>query len=230
MTAEWLGLFVNTQECFICLPKRHMISLFNSVESIFSSFPSVTPRSLSSVTGKIISVTPIVGNVSCLMTRALYNAINSRTSGWDVCIDLSFFLDDLTELSFWQYNLSKLNFRKLFSSNVPSIISFSDASKIACGSVISLDTQNPTQNRSPQNCHYSHRNWNTTEGSYSSTWCELKAVHFGLCSFLPLIKNREVYWFTDNLPASHIVEKGSKKADLHCLSLGYLFYLPPEYR
>ena len=59
----------------------------------------------------------------------------------------------------------------------------------------------------------------TTESSYSSTWCELKAVHFGLCSFLPLVKNREMYWFTDNLPAFQIVEKGSKKADLHCLSL-----------
>ena len=28
-----------------------------------------------------------------------------------------------------------------------------------------------------------------------------------------------MYWFTDNLPASHLVEKGIKKADLHCLSL-----------
>ena len=27
VTAEWLGLFVNTQESFICLPKRRMISL-----------------------------------------------------------------------------------------------------------------------------------------------------------------------------------------------------------
>ena len=44
-------------------------------------------------------------------------------------------------------------------------------------------------------------------------------MHFGFCSFLPLVKNREVYWFTDNLPTSHIVGKGSKKADLHCLSL-----------
>ena len=215
VTAEWLGLFVNTQECFICLPKRRMVSLFNSIDSIFSSFPSITPRNLASITGKIISMTPVLGNVSRLMTRALYNAINSRTSGWDVCIDLSFFPECLAELSFWRHNLPKLNCRKLFSSNVPSIISFSDASNSACGSVISLDTQN----RRPQNCHYSHRNWNTTEGSNSSTWRELKAVHFGLCSFLPLIKNKEVYWFTDNQPASHIVEKGSKKVDLHCLSL-----------
>ena len=81
VTAEWLGLSVNTQECFICLPKRRITSLFNLVESIFSSFPSVTPRSLASVTGKIISMTPVVGNVSRLITRALYNAINSHTPG-----------------------------------------------------------------------------------------------------------------------------------------------------
>ena len=36
--------------------------------------------------------------------------------------------------------MPKLNFRKLFSSNVPLIISFSDASDTACGSVISRDT------------------------------------------------------------------------------------------
>ena len=105
-------------------------------------------------------MTHVVGNVSRLMTTAPYDAINSRTSEWDACSDLSFFLDCLAELSFWQYNLPKLNFRKLFSSNVPSIISFSDASGLAYDSVISLETQN----RSLQNCHYSHRNWNTTEG------------------------------------------------------------------
>ena len=100
-----MARFVNTQECFICLPKRCIISLFNSVDNIFSSFPSVTPRNLASVTGKIVSMTHSVGNVSRLMTTAPYDAINSRTSRWDACSDLSFFLDCLAELSFWKYNL-----------------------------------------------------------------------------------------------------------------------------
>ena len=38
VTTEWLCLFVNTQECFICLPKRRMISLLIQLRAVLVLF------------------------------------------------------------------------------------------------------------------------------------------------------------------------------------------------
>ena len=39
----------------------------------------------------------------------------------------------------------------------------------------------------------------------------MAAIEFGLSSFILLITNKEVYWFTDNQGAAHIVHKGSRQ-------------------
>jgi hypothetical protein len=46
--------------------------LIESVSLILSEFPLITARNLAQVTGKIISMSPVIGNISRLMTRYCY--------------------------------------------------------------------------------------------------------------------------------------------------------------
>ena len=80
------------------------------------------------MTGKIISMQPVLGNISRLMIRHLYMAIESRVS-WDLEMDLSDFHLVQQESKFWKDNVTYLNCKKLFVSSIPSIIPFSDASE-----------------------------------------------------------------------------------------------------
>ena len=50
-----------------------------------------------------------------------------------------------------------------------------------------------------------HKSWPEEEKLESSTWRELKAIHFGLLSFLPFVKNKVIYWFTDNKTAAFVI-------------------------
>ena len=69
------------------LPKRRVESLTTSIFNVLSNFRSSSARSLAWVTGKIISMQPVVGSISRLMTRYLYSAIDSGKS-WDSSVDL----------------------------------------------------------------------------------------------------------------------------------------------
>ena len=68
-------------------------------------------RKLSQVTGKIISMQSVLGNISRLMTRHLYMAIESGVS-WDLEMDLSDFHLVQQELKFWKDNVTYLNCKK----------------------------------------------------------------------------------------------------------------------
>ena len=80
---------------------------------------------------------------------------------------------------------------------------YSDASKFACGAHIML------------NKAIAHRMWVEHEVSKSSTWHEIKAIHFSLLSFLPFLR----FWHTDNKNTVSAVLKGSNKDDIHSVAL-----------
>ena len=66
-------------------------------------------------------------------------------------------------------------------------MSFSDASNISCGTILSPDNM------------ICHKNWSSDEKLKISTWREMTAVQFGLNS-LKFISCKSVYWFSDNQP------------------------------
>ena len=57
------------------------------------------------------------------------------------------------------------------------------------------------------------------EARKNSSYRELKAIAFGLESFLHLVKGHTFTWYTDNQSVSRILEIGSMKEDLQCLAL-----------
>ena len=79
---EWLGIQVNTNRGILFIPLRRIESLLKSVDSIFTTFPHTSGRKLTSVTGKVITMQPVLGNVTRLMTSHLCqtNLMNPRNS------------------------------------------------------------------------------------------------------------------------------------------------------
>ena len=96
--------------------------------------PFATPRFVASV-GKMISLSPCVGNISLIMSRFLQSAVTFRDA-WDTLLDLSRFQiypQCLDEINFWLDNYAKLNLRNLFEYSRPVSIICTDASAFACG-------------------------------------------------------------------------------------------------
>ena len=91
----------------------------------------------------------------------------------------------------------------------PFLLSFSDASNVACGAYL-VGTD-----------EVSHRMRSPCEAEKSSTWRELKAVHFALTSFKDSVQGKSVKWHSDNQGAVRIVDIGSPNAELHSIALDF---------
>ena len=101
--------------------------------------------------------------------------------------------------------LKKLNYKQLFSDYPPQVLVYSDASKFACGANMML------------NKAIAHRIWAEHEGSKNSTWREIKAIHFSLLSFLPFLRQKGVFWHTDNKDTVSVAQNGSSKNVFSCV-------------
>lgn len=120
----------STGHC-ITTPHNRINDLVSFVDIITKQLPFASARSLAIITGRVISLSPVVGNVTRLMTRCLYRTIESSMS-WDNLFKLS---DQgvIEELSFWKNEVNRLNLKVLSEYKIPSVIFYSDASSYACG-------------------------------------------------------------------------------------------------
>jgi hypothetical protein len=84
---EWLGIIWDSVNFSLQIPDRRVQDLIESVSLILSEFPLITARNLAQVTGKIISMSPVIGNISRLMTRYCYMIIETR-SAWDSLLEI----------------------------------------------------------------------------------------------------------------------------------------------
>ena len=132
-----------------------------------------------------MSMSPVLGNLTRLKTRFLYKVIDSRST-WDSRLNIGFHNDCLSEMFFWKKNIVTLNSRNIVPYQAPLLLSFSDASNVACGAYL-VGTE-----------EVSHRMWSSSEAEKSSTWRELKAVDFALTSFKNSIQGKSVKWHSDN--------------------------------
>ena len=177
-----------------------------SIDEVLKNVPFSTARALAKITGKIISMSPIIGNISRLMTRSLYLTIEGRLS-WDNPLDLRNNVNIFEGLKFWRDNVKYLNVRKLLVRLPPRFLAYSDASNDACGAFVSCDNI------------ISHKMWSSEERSMSSTWREMKAIYYSLLSFLPLLKGQNIHWFSDNQSTISVINHGSMKVHLQKLAL-----------
>lgn len=129
---KWLGFIVNLYKGNFYIPKEKLESLISAIKSVHL-LAKVPVRFLTSIVGKIISMSPAIGQVSRLRTRALYKAINARRSSCD-SVTLPF--DAQEELSFWYHNIDNLNTKPIWFSPGATRVVYSDASSTGYGGYI----------------------------------------------------------------------------------------------
>ena len=205
----FLGTILNFKDGTIHIPERRIAKLKTSLSACLKH-RSVMARDLASITGQIISMLCAVGNISRLLTRSCYAAIECRES-WDQLVLISPSIR--TELSFWHDNIDSINGRPMSPKSSAVAIVYSDASDsgfggylVQCGS------------------EFVSGNWPKHHASSSSTLKELLAVKFVLLSLLNQLAGLTVKWFTDNQNIPNIISCGSSKAHLQSEALS-IYYI-----
>ena len=202
----WLGLNWDLVSGSISISDRRISNFIAFIDKFLQSAPYVTARDCASITGHIMSMSPVLGNLTRLRTRFLYKVIDSRST-WDSRFNIGLHNDCLSEIFFWKNNIVSLNSRNIVPYQAPFLLSFSDASNVACGAYL-VGTEG-----------VSHRMWSSSEAEKSSTWRELKAVQFALTSFKNSVQGKTVKWHSDNQGAVRIVDIGSPNTELHSIAL-----------
>lgn len=204
---EWLGIVWNLKLGELSYSDKKLDSLEKKVHSVLQNPKNVSARVIAKVTGKIISMSLVFGNITRLMTRHLHHLIIDRIT-WDSILNLTKWPEAIAELNFWIQNCHKYNCKKLCKNALPEIMGFSDASKLACGAYLVQCNEG-----------ISHKMWTEDESKKSSTWRELKALSVALLSFSTFLKRKRVTWYTDNQNVGRIIDSGSMKPDLHNIAL-----------
>ena len=81
--ARWLGFLLDLNKGCLSVPPEKIAALENRLAALAVQ-REVRARELASVTGKLIAMSPGIGHVSRLMTRAMYALIESRSSWCEV--------------------------------------------------------------------------------------------------------------------------------------------------
>ncbi len=206
---EWLGLIWNLRDNKLEIPEKRLISLHDSLRKVVKSDYFVSARKIASIVGKVISMTPSIGNVSRLLTRQLHVVINSRTA-WDRKIYIGDDKMAVLEINFWLENVRKLSGIRAISLSrkPPETLGFSDASSVAGASYIMHSADK-----------VSHKMWTEEEKCKSSTYRELAAMLHGLECFADSLKGKSVQWGTDNQNVVKISDVGSMNCELQQLAL-----------
>ena len=204
---EWLGMVWNSVEYSISITGRRIDDTMASLENILILFPFFSARNLARVIGKIMSMYPVIGDLTCLMSRFSYIEIDNRNS-WDSLLKRDFLDTVHTELQFWFKNLISLNKKSLVSPRLTKRIVYSDASSTAAGAyIVDLDDQ------------IFYQTWTDAEINTSSTSRELKAILLAMRSYTSFLKSQKVVWYTDSKNCASIVKKGSTKQHLQVFAL-----------
>ena len=200
----FLGIGINTAEGVLSIPESKIVNI-RKLAAKAAQVRKCTARKLAAITGKIISISIVAGNVTSLMTKHLHMAICTRSS-WDSFFTLSD--SEVEELLFWVNNIHDLKARPLCNTvNITRVV-YSDASSTACGGY--------TVNVKDSVCH---RTWSSVEQVKSSAWRELMGIKTVLFASEHLFKGQTLKWYSDNQSVVSIVKKGSMKTDLHAIAL-----------
>jgi len=108
---EWLGHVLDMHTNRLFITENRVARLENSIDSMIYQIhqtreKTVPVRFVASIVGQIISLQSVVGNKVRLLTRHLFNCINTRAS-WRAPIIVT--EQAISELTFWKENARKLN-------------------------------------------------------------------------------------------------------------------------
>ena len=139
------------------------------------------------------------------MARCIFSVLNLKDD-WNQIININYHNDCIRELVFWKLNIFDFKPTSLLEKSYNFDI-FTDASDSGAAGFI----QNTT--------FVMHKSWSEVEAVKSSTWRELKAIELSLLSFLHVLRNSTITFYTDNQNVAGIVLKGSKIYELQMIAL-----------
>ena len=183
---DWLGISWDLLNATLTIPQPRVDRLLSALGVFKDKLPFVTPRFIASIVGKIISLSPCVGNVSLIMSRFLQSAVIFRHD-WDTPLDLSrfqFFPQCLDEVNFWLDNCVKLNCKKLFEYSQPVVIICTDASDFACGGHAHFVDK--------EEFDLFYQAFSSMESTLDSNGREMLAILYALRSFKALVRGKVV--------------------------------------
>lgn len=140
----------------------------------------LSTRELASITGSIISMNAVYGQMCHALSRRCQISI-AAAANWESDIKIDKYYE--AELRFWQSNVESLNKKDCFIASNYVCKIFSDASS-SCALKECCD-----------NIPMCHRLFTEEEKALSSTHRELLAIEYSLECFLPFIKNSKVKWY-----------------------------------
>ena len=198
----WLGIVWDGIQGQISITTTRIDKALHHIDNALQD-PRLSAGSLASIVGKIISMSPVLGNLSRIMTRHCQMSV-AAAQDWDSVFPLDSYC--IVELQFWKNNLCSVNSKSVSDLTFPFISIYSDASNVACaGHIAGKDV-------------HAHRMFTEAERQESSTYRELLAIQFVLSSFSSFLPNSRVKWFTDSQGAGRIVQVGSMNFNLHKLA------------
>jgi hypothetical protein len=106
---DWLGMTWNAKEGFLKVTDRRVTDIISVISKLLEEFPRVTARKFASITGKIVSLYPVVGNIAQLKSR------------WDSVFFLASDSRAVDELHFWKLELTNLNKRFVSVYSIPQV-------------------------------------------------------------------------------------------------------------
>ena len=159
----WLGLNWDLVIGTISIIDRRICKFIALIDKFLLSAPYVTARDCAVIAGHVMSMSPVLGNLTRLKTRFLYKVIESRRS-CDSRFNIGLHNDCLSGMFFWKNNIVSLNTRPILPYYAPLLFNYSDASNVACGTFVVGTNE------------VSHCMWTAGEAAKSSTWRELKAI------------------------------------------------------
>ena len=200
---DWVGFSWDAVAGFLRIKDRRILKLKDLASSLYKK-TSCSVRVLAGFVGQVISMAPVLGDISRLKSRncQIWVAISPD---WDGKVVLG---DSIkSELKFWIDNIDRLNVLDCFSSAEPICIDIieGDASSTGCGSVLNFE-------------NIAARIFSEGERRESSTWREIANIHFSLFSFLDRIKDRSIKFRTDSQSAAKICKIGSMNVVLQLIA------------
>ncbi|XP_078586057.1 uncharacterized protein LOC144867916 [Branchiostoma floridae x Branchiostoma japonicum] len=223
---ELLGYIINFRDGSFQVPPRRCDTFSSLITDAIASSHSISARSVSRITGNLVSMSLALGPVVRLWTRSLYAFISSSDS-WDSRRSLPQAARD--ELLFWQDNFSKLLGYPIWTPS-PSVdvITYSDASNHAWGGfTVTLGST-----------HTARGNFERHQAAplTSSTYRELLGTRLVLQSLIHLLPNKQVLHRSDNQNVVRILSGGSRVTHLQqeavaifTLCLQHHIHLTPEW-
>ena len=157
--------------------------MYELIIPLLENSTAVKVRTLAKVCGKIIAMSPALGYATQVMTRCIFSVLNLKDD-WNQIININYHNDCIRELVFWKLNI--------FDFKPTSLLEKSYNCDIDSGAAGFI--QNTT--------FVMHKSWSEVEAVKSSTWRELKAIALSLFSFLHVLRNSTITFYSNSQNAT----------------------------